>query len=688
MKKIYLVLAVLTIMSVSCTDNDNIVDSSIPETNAPIVNTPTGANVGEIMVKFKPEISGMLDKARTRAMGGVMTRSGLPSMDEVLDIIGTYKFERIFPVDQRHETRTRETGLHLWYMVHFNKNIELSKVAEDLAKVGEIAQIEYSHNIQRAYDPKIKPTFVSKQATKRMAATRSSRNAAFNDEGLKHQWGYINDGMAFNDDMNKWGDEVVPPEPGVDVGCEVAWGMCTGDPSIIVAVLDEGVAWDHPDLAQNMWVNEPEIYASKKDADGNGYAGDRYGYNFVSDMGFISYDGATDTGHGTHVAGTIAAVNNNGIGVCGIAGGNGNPNSGVKIMSCQVFSGDNGVTVYQEAKAIKYAADNGAVVLQCSWGLNSGLANPLTYVPGYTSEEEFVKGSPLEREVLDYFIHNAGSPNGVIEGGIAVFAGGNEYAAMAGYPGAYSGCVSVSAVAADGTPASYTNYGPGINIAAPGGDSDYHKCDEGKIYSTLPPSICADPTNPYGYMEGTSMACPHVSGVIALGLSYAVQKHRHFRAEDFKTLVFESVDDVYSYFQDTKTYWINYGYVGQVTPMQMEPSNYRNKMGTGLINAGKLLQAVATGGVEISVPNVYLGVNGVTKINFGKYFKDGNDLSFTCTLADNTIAKIEKSAEDHREFTITGLKIGAVKVSVKASNNETQEFYITVRKGAGGSGWL
>lgn len=139
-------------------------------------------------------------------------------------------------------------------------------------------------------------------------------------------------------------------------------------------------------------------------------------------------------------------------------------------------------------------------------------------------------------------------------------------------------------------------------------------------------------------------------------------------------------------FRITKTYWLNYGYVGQVTPMQMEPSNYRNKMGTGLINAGKLLQAVATGGVEISVPNVYLDVNGFTKINFSKYFKNSNGLSFTCTLTDNTIAKLEST--DYREFTITGLKIGAVKVSVKASNNETQEFYITVRKGAGGSGWL
>lgn len=687
MKKINLTLiAVFAIMFVSCTDNDNIVDSPVPEITAPIVNTPEGANMGEIMVKFKSEVAGMLDQAQTRAIGGVMTRSGLPAMDEVLDVIGTYKLERIFPVDQRHEKRTRETGLHLWYVVHFNKNIELSKVAEDLAKIGEIAQIEYSHTIQRAYDPKVKPTFVSEQAKKRVAATRSSRSASFNDEGLKHQWGYINDGTAFNDGMNKWGDKVAPPVSGVDVGCDVAWGMCTGDPSIIVAVLDEGVAWDHPDLNPNMWVNEQETYASKEDADGNGYVGDRYGYNFVSDMGYIAYDGVGDVGHGTHVAGTIAAVNNNGIGVCGIAGGNGNANSGVKIMSCQVFAGERGVSLYQEAKAIKYAADNGAVILQCSWGYNSGLSNPLTYMPGFTSDDDFVKAAPLEKEVLDYFIHNAGSPNGVIEGGIAVFAGGNEYAAMAGYPGAYPDYISVSAVAADGTPSSYTNYGPGINIAAPGGDSDYHKCEEGKIYSTLPPSMCEDPNNPYGYMEGTSMACPHVSGVIALGLSYAAQQHRHFRAEDFKTLVLESVDDIYSRFQDTKTYWVNYAYIGQVSPMLMEPANYNNKMGTGLINAGKLLQAVATNGVEISVPNVYVGINGITKINFRKYFKNSNELAFTCTVADNAIAKLEST--DNKEFVITGLKIGSTKVSVKASNNETQEFYITVRKGAGGSGWL
>lgn len=84
-----------------------------------------------------------------------------------------------------------------------------------------------------------------------------------------------------------------------------------------------------------------------------------------------------DTGHGTHVAGSIAAVNGNGKGVCGIAGGDGTANSGVKIMSCQVFAGQGGVTLSAEAQAIKYAADNGAVILQCSWGYNSADANAI-----------------------------------------------------------------------------------------------------------------------------------------------------------------------------------------------------------------------------------------------------------------------------------------------------------------------
>ena len=113
-----------------------------------------------------------------------------------------------------------------------------------------------------------------------------------------------------------------------------------------------------------MWTNESEEIGSTEDKDGNGYKGDRYGYNFVKNTGVISWTSAEDTGHGTHVAGTIAAVNGNGTGVSGIAGGDGTENSGVKIMTCQLFDGQYGATLAAEAKAIKYAATT--VRLSCN----------------------------------------------------------------------------------------------------------------------------------------------------------------------------------------------------------------------------------------------------------------------------------------------------------------------------------
>lgn len=122
----------------------------------PVTSIPADACRGELLIKFKPEVADLLDQAQTRSERGVMTRSSIPTVDEVLDVAGAYHFERIFPVDVRHEERTRK-GLHLWYLVRFDKDADLQKVAQDLSNVGEIAAIEYNRTIKRAYNTQKRP---------------------------------------------------------------------------------------------------------------------------------------------------------------------------------------------------------------------------------------------------------------------------------------------------------------------------------------------------------------------------------------------------------------------------------------------------------------------------------------------------------------------------------------------------
>ena len=634
---------------------------SAPELNA------TDVVPGQLIVRFDARVADALENA------GV-TKSGVLSVDEILALVDGYNIERVFPVDPRSEAKAREEGLHLWYVVKFSEEYPVEKVAADLSKLGEVSRVEFNRTLKRASDKKAIPLTMDKV---RQLTTKAAP-ASFDDPLLGYQWHLVNNGDLGATKFIK----------GADVQVEQAWNElgCTGDPSIIVAVLDEGVAVTHPDLKASMWVNEGEIYGSHDDNDGNGYSGDLHGYNFVQKTGVITTDSVYDTGHGSHVAGVIAATNNNGLGISSIAGGN-DTEPGVKIMSCQIFAGAYAGTVLEEVRAIKYAADNGAVILQCSWGYISGAANPYEWTPQYSTDEEWEYYNVLEKNALDYFIHNAGSPDGVIEGGLAIFAGGNESAAAASYPGAYPDFVAVAATAADFTPAVYSNYGPGTTISAPGGDQDYYfeYADEdhwvgelGCVLSTLPFNVS---DSGYGYMEGTSMACPHVSGVAALGLSYAAKLRRHFKVQDFIALMYETATPIDQYMTGIKQYKRYVADLMDSAPMHsLDMGDFKGGMGAGQINAYALLKAIEGSGVEMTFPNLYVAVGGQTTALPSMYL-DGT--SFTVTVADQSVATAEIV---DGKMIVKGLKEGQTEATVTGAR--TDRFVITVRKAANGNGWL
>ncbi|MBN2591413.1 MAG: S8 family serine peptidase [Sedimentisphaerales bacterium] len=261
------------------------------------------------------------------------------------------------------------------------------------------------------------------------------------------------------------------------IGANSAWDVSTGDPDVVIAVIDTGVDWNHPDLAENIWRNIGEIEGDGLDNDENGFVDDIYGWDFVSvdpcevfpgeDPGPPDNYPMDFEGHGTHVAGIAGACGNNGLGVSGICWN-------AKIMNLRAgFKNSSGKGVLAStdiANALIYAADNGADIVNMSFG-----------GPDI---------SHIEREAIDYCYSS---------GVLLIAAAGNDSSDHPLYPAGYSNVIAVAASTISDRRDYYSNYGVWVDITAPGSS----------IYSTLT-------GGGYGNKSGTSMASPIVAGAAAL----------------------------------------------------------------------------------------------------------------------------------------------------------------------------
>ncbi len=494
-----------------------------------------GFRQNEISVKLTQEALKSVDKN--------MFSAGLTGITEIDQLRNDFPVQSI----KFHFPLTHHSALDQWLQIRFSGPVDVTTVANAYGALSSVLIAE-TIPIHKIYQTP-------------------------NDPGLSSQWHITQTNDA-------------------DIDAPEAWDIQTGNPEIIVAVMDTGVRWWHKDLAGaladntdrtsirgNIWINTNELANtdSNFDEDGNGYNDDWVGWDFVTgnpqsyswtgeDYDVEDNDPRDYNGHGTHCAGNVGAINNNGEGGGSAAGGWGEDangyGNGVKIMSLRIgwndklFILETGyVDMGFAANAFVYARDNGARIASCSWGSSETTAL---------------------REAVNYFIYGHTSnpaPDEDVQG-LIFKAAGNDDNEASDYLSDRSDVIAVAATDENDTKASFSTYGSWVDISAPGNN----------IYSTH-----HDHNNPtvddYEVMSGTSMATPITAGVTALIWSYDPQ----LKAPDIQSALFNGSDNIESNLN----------------------AQYQTKMGIGRVNAKTSLDIISSpsaidkeGGKTIGIYNL------------------------------------------------------------------------------------
>ena len=460
---------------------------------------------GKIYVKFNSAVKHLIsdNEITTTAKGHIST--GLQKFDDYCIEYGItgakQSISSLYKNNSKgksYRMRHEAWGLNLWYELSLGADEDIKKAVSELQELPEVEFAEPVYKIRL-----IGPVYKGEIKQKKSNNSKEEETWAPNDEFYKdNQWHYNNTGSTGT--------------KGIDIDLERAWALEKGNSSVIVAVMDGGIDYKHPDLNANMW--------------------DKIGPDGVITK-------PCKQNHGTHVGGTVAAVSNNGIGVAGVAGGSGD-GDGVRLMSLDIFEGSHGLN---DMGLYIYSADNGAAISQNSWGYKNANVYNQSALDG-----------------IDYFTENGGG-DALLGGGLVIFAAGNDDDSGNWYPGCYPPAMAVASHNSEGKKSSFSNSGDWVDITAPGSN----------IYSTA--NLNTEGKPPYMWMSGTSMACPHVSGVAALVVSYAYGKLTRTKLWN---VLQHGVDDVY-----------------------IENPSRKGKLGSGRLNAYKALLSIPDFTAEITILN-------------------------------------------------------------------------------------